>query len=319
MSDIGISFDGRDPVDVVLAKTAVAVRHDRGAIWLACHLFQREPIVTASVLLSRFPEAEVVLVALSPYVVHPVYIAMAAATLNEFFPGRVSLCLGVGAPADLASAGIETEAPVGTMRDAVEICRALFRGERVRVENERFQVRDRALAAGRLEIPILLAASGPRMLRLAGREADGVVLSAGASAEFVGWCLEQVGVPSTAERFRCHAFVHTAVADEADEALERVRPLLANLLRGGHHLRNLELAGSDLDQAALSRAIDSGDTSLAESFISNRIVDRHAAAGSPETFRARMAAYRAAGVDNIVLASMRTPEEVDRVLSASRQ
>ena len=42
-------------------------------------------------------------------------------------------------------------------------------------------------------VPLLLAASGPKMLRLAGSAANGVLLSAGASPEFIAWSLEQVG------------------------------------------------------------------------------------------------------------------------------
>ena len=61
--------------------------------------------------------------AISPYAVHPVYAAMAAATLDEYFPGRVALCLGVGAPKDLEAAGIATPQPVDTLREAIAVTR----------------------------------------------------------------------------------------------------------------------------------------------------------------------------------------------------
>lgn len=317
MSELSISFDGRDPAEVVLAKTEVAMHRGASSIWLACHLFQRDPISTAGVLLSRFPGMKIVLVALSPYVLHPVYIAMAAATLNEFFPGRISLCLGVGAPADLANAGIASAAPLGTMREAIQVCRALFAGETVRIDGKRFQVRDQSLAAGRQDVAILLAASGPKMLRLAGSEADGVVLSAGTSVEFVGWCLEQVESGSVSEIFQRHAFVYAAVSENANTAYDGVRRSLAHVLQGGHHARNLECAGNRLDQNKVSMAIAAGDMARAESYISDRIVETHSAAGSPEIFRSRLEAYRAVGIDNLVLSSVRTPEQVEAVLSAA--
>ena len=317
MSGISISFDGRDPAADALAKAEAAAHRGTESIWLACHLFQREPIATAGVLLSRFPGINIVLVALSPYVLHPVYIAMAAATLNEFFPGRVSLCLGVGAPADLASAGITAPAPLGTMRETLSLCRALFSGETVRIEGERYQVRDQSLSTGPQDVPILLAASGPKMLRLAGAEADGVVLSAGTSVEFVGWSLAQVEAAGVSATFQRHAFVYAAVAPDTRAAYDRVRRLLAIVLRGEHHARNLECAGNDLDREAVSRAIADGDMVRAESYISDRIVECHAAAGTPQTFRARLGAYRAVGIDNLVLASMRTPEQVDAVVTAA--
>ena len=262
MSEVSLSFDGRDPADVVLAKTEAAMQQGASSIWLACHLFQRDPISTAGVLLGRFPGLNIVLVALSPYVFHPVYIAMTAATLNEFFPGRISLCLGVGAPADLANAGIASAAPLGTMREAIQVCRALFAGATVRTDGKRFQVRDQSLATGRQDVPILLAASGPKMLRLAGSAADGVVLSAGTSVEFAGRCLEQVGAAGVSEIFQRHAFVFAAVSENANTAYDGVRRSLANVLQGGHHARNLECAGNRLDQNEVLLAERGGRSSL---------------------------------------------------------
>jgi len=178
-------------------------------------------------------------------------------------------------------------------------------------------VRDQSLATGRQDVPILLAASGPKMLRLAGGEADGVVLSAATSVEFSGWCLEQVEAGGVSENFRRHAFVFAAVSEDASTAYDGVRRSLANVLRGRHHARNLEFAGNRLDQNEVSMAIAAGDMARAESYISDRIVETHSAAGSPEIFRSRLDAYRAVGIDNLVLSSVRTTEQVDAVLSAA--
>ena len=313
-----ISFDGREPVEAVLAKAQAAVDGGVNSIWLACHLYQRDPIVTASVLLNRHPHLKITLVAISPYLVHPVHAAMAAATIDEFFPGRISLCLGVGAPADLANVGINTSAPLGPMREALDICRALLRGETVQIKGERFEASGRALGSGQHYIPLLLAASGPKMLRLAGSHADGVLLSAGASVEFVRWSLAQVSANGLAAEFHSHGLVYAAVADDANAAFDRVRRVLATTLRGKHHAQNLELAGSHLDQAAVNEAIASGNGDAVDKLIDDTIVERHAAAGTPNTFRTRLDAYQAAGLDGTVLASMRTPEQITAVLSALR-
>ena len=311
-----VSFDGREPVEAVLAKAQAAVEGGVDSIWLACHLFQRDPIVTASVLMDRHPHLKITLVAISPYLVHPVHAAMAAATIDEFFPDRISLCLGVGAPADLADVGVETPAPLGPMRESLQICRALFAGETVHQEGKRFKALDRALSSGRRDIPLLLAASGPKMLQLAGTHADGVLLSAGASVEFVRWCLSQVFAHGTPENFQRNGLVYAAVADDRKTAFDRVRRVLATTLRGKHHRHNLELAGSRLDQAAVNDAFYADNADTADRLISDEIIERHAAAGSPKMFRARNAAYHAAGLDNAVLASMRTPEQIATVLAA---
>jgi len=307
-----ISFDGREPVETVLAKADAAVAAGVGSIWLACHLFERDPITTASVLLGRHRQLKIVLVALSPYVMHPVHVAMAAATLDEFFPGRISLCLGVGAPADLASVGVSSTASLATMREALDVCRALFTGERVRVDGDRFQVTGRTLGSGRHGIPLLLAASGPKMLGLAGRHADGVLLSAGASTEYVSWSLDQVSTGAPAETFRRCGLVYAAVDTDERMARDHVRPVLATVLRGKHHALNLALAGTQLDQDPLAASRPAEAASL----IDDSVVDKHAAAGTPENFRRRVTDYRAAGLEDTILASMRTPEQITTVVRA---
>ena len=311
-----VAFDGRESVDAVLAKTQAAVDGGVEAIWLACHLFERDPIVTASVLLSRHPHLKIILVAVSPYLVHPVHAAMAAATIDEFFPGRISLCLGVGAPADLANVGIEAAAPLRPMREALGICRHLFKGETVQVKGQRFTAQGRALGSGGRDIPLLLAASGPRMLRLAGSHADGVLLSASASEEFVHWSLDQLPAGGVGAGFGRHGLIFASVAEDKKTAYDRLRRVLALTLRGKHHSRNLELAGSRLNQAAVNNAITAGDLATAERLINDAIVEHHAAAGTPDAFRARLAAYRAAGLDGTILTAMRTPEQISMVLSA---
>ena len=80
---------------------------------------------------------------------------MAAASLEEMYPGRVILCLGVGAPADLKAAGIDSPRPIKT----------LARGDR-----------DLPLAAGRRDdrfpgrgLPRLRPAPGQRRAQRADR------------------------------------------------------------------------------------------------------------------------------------------------------
>ena len=69
-----------------------------------------------------------VLMAISPYTVNPIYAAMAAATLDELFPGRVQLCFGMGAPRELEAAGIVAEHPVRTLRGAFSVARSVRTG-----------------------------------------------------------------------------------------------------------------------------------------------------------------------------------------------
>jgi 5,10-methylenetetrahydromethanopterin reductase len=314
---VGVSFDGRSPGPAFLDQARAAEAAGAASLWIASHLFLRDPFTSAALALAATRRPRAALMAVSPYTVHPVQAAMAAATLDEHFPGRVALCFGSGAPVDLAGAGVETTRPVRTLREALEIARALLAGEPVRYEGEVFRIRERALGTGRRPVPLFLAASGPKTLELAGAAADGVLVSAASSVEFIRWALEQVARGAQGRAMRRVGLLYAAVAGREADALDRFRRTLAITLRGAHHRRNLDLAGSSLDQAALTQAVAAEDWAAAERLVSDDVVRRHAASGTAAQVRARVAAYAAAGLDEVVIAGMGDPAEIDKTLTAA--
>src|SRR5436853_162470 len=146
---ISISSDGRDDPPLVF-DAKVSAGEDGGAarIWVANHLFQRDPIARAAHALATSKRMNVALMAMNPFTMHPAQMAMAAATLDEFHPGRVTLCLGSGSPADLESLSIPADKPLKPMREALQVLRALLSGETVKSDGESFPVRSRALSTG---------------------------------------------------------------------------------------------------------------------------------------------------------------------------
>jgi len=87
-------------------------------------------------------------------------------------------------------------------------------------------------------------------------------------------------------------------------------------MRGGHHAANLAQAGSALDQAAVRAALAREDFAAAEALVSDEVVRRHSASGTADEVRARLGAYRAAGLDEIALAGLSSPDETALVLIA---
>src|SRR5574341_1546337 len=111
---------------VVEARAAEAA--GARSLWVASHLFFRDPFGLAMAVLQGTQHAVVLPMAVSPYAMHPLHAAMAAATLDEVAPGRAGLCLGSGNPVDLADVGRAQDRPLRTMREAVEICRRVLAG-----------------------------------------------------------------------------------------------------------------------------------------------------------------------------------------------
>src|SRR5262249_19576653 len=163
------------------------------------------------------------------------------------------LCFAAGAPRDLEAAGIVAERPLRTVRESLDISRSLLAGNVIDYRGQRYAVSGRRLAMGAHRVPLWLAASGPQMLEMAGGEADGVVISAATSPAFIGWSLEHVrrGERRGGRQIKKAALVLCSVDEAEETANNRLRRPLAYILRGQHHAKNIELAGTTLDQIAL--------------------------------------------------------------------
>jgi 5,10-methylenetetrahydromethanopterin reductase len=221
------------------------------------------------------------------------------------YPGRVILCFGSGAPADLKAAGIESPKPLVAIGEAVKICRQLFAGEMADFHGQMFTVAGRRLVNGGRTIPIVVAASRPNMLRLAGRQTDGVLISAATSPPFVKACLDQVGGGHKS------CIVYTRLG-----AIDSVRRPIGFVLRGAHHAENIRLGGARLDQQALAAAYAAENWSEVDRLVSDDVVRRHAACGTAQEVRAKLDEYRAIGLDEVVLGGLDDAAAIAAVLKA---
>jgi 5,10-methylenetetrahydromethanopterin reductase len=316
MRDLGVAIDGRTPIAQVAAQARAAEDGGAGTLWIACHLFLRDPITTAAIALSATRRISVGLMAMSPFSVHPVFTAMAAATLEEMFPGRLILCLGAGAPADLEAAGIGSQRPVKTLSEAIAVCRGLFAGGIIEHQGEAFRVLGRGLINGGRAIPVWLAASRPAMLALAGRAADGVLISAATSIAFARACLDDVAKAANGRPVRKAALVYARVGASEREAMDGVRRAIAFVLRGAHHARNIALSGAPLDQAALAVAYAAQDWAKVDHLVNDDVVRPHAACGTPAQVKARIEEYRAAGLDDVIIGGVNDAEGLAATLAA---
>ena len=104
----------------------------------------------------------------------PASIAMLATSLHEISGGRFVLGLGAGSP-PLAEGfhDVEFTAPVDRLAAVTRQVRRLLNGERLEPSAERANRPLRLAVTPTAEIPIHLAALGPRATRLAGELADG--------------------------------------------------------------------------------------------------------------------------------------------------
>ena len=307
MSAFGVSFDGFTPFADALALARRTEEAGARSLWMAEHLGYRQSLVSCTAFALETARATVVPTAISPYLWSPVSVAMAMATIAEATPGRVALALGSGNPMFLAEAGARLERPLVAMREFIACLRQLWSGEAGAYEGEMFRLDGMRMAfRPSRPIPLYLAAMGPRMLRLAGELVDGVVLSAGLTVEYAAESLAMVEAGArTAGRdpaaLRRAAYLYIAVDADRAAAIERLRPKIAFMMRNDFVAPSVAGSGIAIDRDAVKQAIARRNMKAAAELIPDAAVETFAVCGTPEDCERRIAAYRAVGIDEIVL------------------
>jgi coenzyme F420-dependent glucose-6-phosphate dehydrogenase len=124
---------------------------------------------------------------------NPAVLAQAFATMGVLYPDRVFLGVGTGEALNEVATGFrgageqtwpEFKERFARLREAVQLMRELWTGERVNFEGEYYSTHDASIYdvpdAG---IPVYVAAGGPVVARYAGRSGDGFICTSGKGME----------------------------------------------------------------------------------------------------------------------------------------
>lgn len=307
MTAFGVSFDGFASFNDALALARRAEEAGADSLWMAEHLGYRQSLVSCTAFAMKTERATVVPTAISPYLWSPVSVAMAMATIAEAAPGRAALALGSGNPMFLAEAGARLERPLVAMREFIACLRQLWSGEAGAYEGEMFRLDGMRMAFRPPEpIPLYVAAMGPKMLRLAGELADGIVLSAGLTVGYAAESLAMAAAGAAAAgrdpaAMRCAAYLYTAVDDDRTAAIDLLRPKIAFMMRNDFVAPSVAGSGIAIDRAAVKEAISRRDLDAAAALIPDEAVEAFGICGTPDDCARRIAEYKAAGIDEAVL------------------
>jgi alkanesulfonate monooxygenase SsuD/methylene tetrahydromethanopterin reductase-like flavin-dependent oxidoreductase (luciferase family) len=231
----------------------------------------------------------------------PVATAQTAATIDEYSGGRMVLGLGVSHQVTVENwYGTKLDRPLKAMREYAGIVRACFLGQDP-PEGEIFHSRFRFRGyEPRADLPIYVAALSPKMIRLAGEIADGVMLWL-CNPDYI----RDVVVPEaragreragkSMESFDVVAAVPSAVTDDKSSVYETMRNDLITYWSLPFYRAMIERSGFKDDIAGFDAGMAAGDVEQAKAAISDRFLDDLAAIGSPEEVRAGVERYAAAG------------------------
>jgi 5,10-methylenetetrahydromethanopterin reductase len=113
----------------------------------------------------------------SPYTRHPVIVAGGIATVNEISGGRAVLGLGAGGRRAIGHQLFTPRKQLLYTREAMEVIKSVLAGDTVSYKGKTVEVKSYLTHIQKKNVPIYLAAAGPKMLRLAGELADGVIIN----------------------------------------------------------------------------------------------------------------------------------------------
>ncbi|MQY26527.1 LLM class F420-dependent oxidoreductase [Nocardia aurantia] len=177
---IGIMLDqptGPDALRTLTGELQRAADDGFQSAWLS-HIFGLDALTALAVAGSRVPDIEIGTAVVPTYPRHPGALAQQARTTAlAVGPGRLTLGIGLSHKIVIENMfGLDFERPARHMKEYLAILGPLLADKPVSFTGETLRANLALSVPNEDRIPVLLAALGPAMLKLAGRESDGTVL-----------------------------------------------------------------------------------------------------------------------------------------------
>ncbi|HUV26910.1 MAG TPA: LLM class flavin-dependent oxidoreductase [Anaerolineales bacterium] len=238
-------------------------------------------------------------------------------TLDDLAPDRI-IC-GIGAWWDplARNVGINRRKPLTAMRETVEILRRLLNLERVTYHGEFVHVDEIELDVvhGRREprnVPIMIGATGDKMMELTGEIADGAVLNYCVPPEYNDRALELLErgakkAGRTLEDVDRPQLVVCSVDYDREKAIDSTRELLTQYIAQQPHIAKASGVSQDVVneiQSILGWPATKEQIQQAKHFIPEDLIDRITASGTPEEARSKVNEYRKHGCTSPILYSV---------------
>lgn len=274
------------------------------AVWQAESRLVREATVPMAAFAASTQAIKIGSGVVNTWTRNTALLAATFVTLDDLAPGRVLLGLGAWWDPLAAKVGIRRRRPLQCMRETIEACRALFtleevsyEGEFVHLDGVRIDVVHGDTSARR--IPILIGATGPKMLELAGELADGVVLNYMVSPGYNDMAMEHIA-EGAARAGRAFAdvdrpqLVVCSLDRDRSKALDEARFLLTQYLGQQPHIMKasgvdaslIEEVNSIVDWPASRDQIEK-----AAALVPDEVVQLVSAAGTYDECRTKVAEY----------------------------
>jgi 5,10-methylenetetrahydromethanopterin reductase len=185
--DFGVGLFPTEPLPMMIHLAKVTEELGYSHIWVGdSHLIWREAYVNMAAIALNTTRVKLGTGVTNPLTRHPSVIASAYATLEEYAPGRTIVGIGLG-DSSVETMGMKP-AKLSYFEKTMAEMRELLDGKEVQLETGKIHL----LHPCKNKVPIYIAASGPKMLELSGRIADGIIVLVGVADDYIAHAQEKI-------------------------------------------------------------------------------------------------------------------------------
>jgi len=303
---LGLEIGHEATIEDLIKYMKLAEERGFESAWIPEGYYYQDAITRMALLSSITSKIKLATGIINPYTRSPPLIAMTFATLDKMSNNRTIFGLGPSLRLWLYETHRGPAKHVVAIKECIDIFRDLIAGKTVNYDGDVFKVQNVRLGfkPGRDHIPVYLGVMGPRMLQLAGEIADGVLLTNGATPDYVKFALENVkiGAERRGRDYReidLASLVILSVSEDSEGAKEVTRELVAYLV--GLPAFDQILVESGLkDYEAVTpirKAVKAGDIREAALYVNDELVEALTVSGNPKECRHKLEKFTAAGVN----------------------
>ena len=251
----------------------------------------------------------------------PTIAAAAISTAANVAPGRPILGLGIGHQSALQDGhGIPFSKPLQHVREFATIVRKLLHDGQVSYAGDVYNIKHFQLEAPPPQPPpIYIAALRPRMLRLAGAVADGVLMN-WVSLDYVSQAIAHIREGAEAagrslDDITIASYLRTCVTDTPEIVEQATRQQLARYASRVYYERFFASIGFPAEATAIAQAWQRGDSEAAVNAVTDPMIKAVTIYGSADDCRQRLQAYRDAGLQLPIIAPFPIGEPIKKTFA----
>jgi 5,10-methylenetetrahydromethanopterin reductase len=191
--EFGVGLFPTEPLQKMIHLAKVSEEVGFSHIWVGdSHLIWREAYINMAAMALNTTKVKLATGVTNPLTRHPSVSASGYATLEEYAPGRMIVGIGLG-DSSVETMGMRPST-LANFEKSLEQMRQILDGKEAQLPTGKIHL----LHPTKTRVPIYIAASGPKMLELSGRIADGIIVLVGVADDYIAHAKEKIAAGAEA-------------------------------------------------------------------------------------------------------------------------